>query len=264
MSEAMRAMEAEIHRITPEVIAKIKAEVNYDLIKNNNYDKFGDGQYISVETVTDILNETFGFVWSWEVINYFDKGDYVVCHGRLTVPGLGVRDGVGQAKADKKDNSTMFSSAASFAFKSAAKKIGIAKNIFNKEAIGFDVFEPGTVQLPAKGIISSGTVELEPGFVNNNGTQMPGQNVIPMSDYTPVEKPQVQTQKNTPSSTAERAKELKEAYGIKTKPQFVAFTQIWNPSIETFEQITPEVIDSLHMYVENNSVEFEDFQACDY
>lgn len=252
MSDAIRVMTAEGFAVDQKVIAKIKAQVNYDLIKQNKYDKFGDGDYISVETVTNILNETFGYTWSWEVIQFFDKQDYVVCHGRLTVPGLGVRDGIGQAKADKKDNSTMYSSAASFAFKSAAKRIGIAANIFNKDGMGFDVFEPGTVNLPSLPNVAYASTPA-------SQVDMAEQEVAVTS-----QKPQVQSQKQIPGTVKEKAAELKEAYGIATKTQFVAFAQIWNPQITAFDQITPEVIEQLHAYAEDNGVEFEDFVASDY
>jgi hypothetical protein len=267
MSDVMHAMDRECFPIKKETIAKIRAEVNYDLIKKNEYDKFGDGEYISVETVTEILNETFEYSWSWEIIQFFDKGDYVVCHGRLTIPGIGVRDGIGQAKADKKDNSTAYSSAASFSFKNAAKKVGIAKNIFYKDGMGYEVFEPGSVVLPTSGYMNgnaapvSGSVKIPDEYVNNNGVQAPGQDVPP-AQY--VEKPQVQSQKALPTTAQEKAAELKEAYGMQTKAQFVAFAQIWNPNITDFSQLTSEVIETLHTYAENNEVEFEDFKAEHY
>lgn len=239
--------------VSSQLAKKITAPVNFDLIKNNKYDKFGDGDYISVETVTDLLNEAFGFVWSWEVLNFFHQKDdpanqYVVCHGRLTIPGVGVRDGIGQAKADKKDNSTMYSSAASFAFKSAAKRIGIAPNIFNKENWEKDapVFEPGWVDSPQAPVSAHQEQQAA------------------MEQVATAKAPEPQTQKKIPETPQERGAELKAAYKIATKGQFVAFAQIWNPNITDFSQITSDVINDLHAYVEENSVEFEDFVAADY
>ena len=230
MSEAaVKAMSLsqEGFALTDEQIQKMKAPINRNLVKYNEYDKFGDGSYISVETITDILNDIFGYRWSWEIINFYDKGDYVVCHGRLTIPGIGIRDGIGQAKADKKDNSTTYSAAASYAFKSAVKRLGIAQNIFNPEGYNVPLFE--------------------------------GMVVPPKSN-----KPQVKSVKKVPQTAAEKGAELKEAYGIQTKAQFVAFAQIWNPTITDFSQITPEVIEELHAYVEAHPEEFEDFVASNY
>jgi hypothetical protein len=239
MSDAINAVHAEFLPLKHDLITRIKAPVNTALIKKNTFDKFGDGRYISVETVTDILNETFGFIWSWEIINYVDKNDYVVCHGRLTIPGIGIKDGVGSAKADKKDNSTMYSSATSFAFKNAAKKIGIASNLFNSEDWDQDVsvFEPGWVDQP-----------------ESTATPLPA----------PTQKLVSQTEKVIPNNVKEKATELKAAYDIKTKAQFVALAAIWNPTITSFEQLDEANIEQLHTYVIANPEEFEDFKAEDH
>ena len=61
MSDAIKAMSLsqEGFALTDEQIQKMKAPINRNLIKYNEYDKFGDGNYISVETITDILNDTY-------------------------------------------------------------------------------------------------------------------------------------------------------------------------------------------------------------
>lgn len=264
MSEAMKAMDSQNHYVTQEMIAKIKAEVNYDLIKKNNHDKYGDGEYISVETVTDILNETFRYTWSWEIVTFIDKGDYVVCHGRLTIPGVGVRDGIGQALANKKDNSSVYAAAASYAFKSAAKRIGIAPNIFNKEGIGFDVFEPGTVVVPLNEATYKDVPALPVDVLVNLDDDQQAYKEVATTVEQPVKKPEVQSKKQVPLTSEEKAVELKEAYKITKKSEFVAFAQIWNPEITKFEEITSAVIEELHAYAEENPEEFEDFVASLY
>jgi hypothetical protein len=238
MSDAIYAVNADIQPLSKDLISRIKAPVNNVLIKKNTYDKFGNGNYITTETVTDILNETFGFIWSWEIINYIDKGDYVICHGRLTIPGIGIKDGVGSAKADKKDNSTMYSSATSFAFKNAAKKIGIAPNLFNEDDWNQDVsvYEPGWVEEAPVAIPSEPTKEA-------------------------VAKPVSQTEKVLPNNAKEKATELKQAYNITTKKQFIALANVWNPEITSFEQLDEATIEQLHAYVVTNPEEFEDFKA---
>jgi hypothetical protein len=243
MSDAIHAVHADFQPLSKELIAKIKAPVNNLLIKKNAYDKFGDGRYISTETVTDILNETFGFIWSWEILEHKDKGDYVVCIGRLTIPGLGIKDGVGSAKADKKDNSTMYSASASFAFKNAAKKIGIAPNLFNSEDWDQDisVFEPGWVDQPV--------------------TLPDVQTII---EDTPPTKPVSKTKIIVPNNAHEKGKELKDLYKIKNVQQFVAFASIWNPTITKMEQLDEATMNDLHAYVIANPEEFQDFKAEDY
>lgn len=233
---AYNIMQSNITAAPAELQKKIKAEVNIDLIKKNAYDKFGDGKYISVETVNRLLNEIFGYVWSWEVVSFVDKGDYVICHGRLSIPGIGVRDGIGSAKADKKDNSTMYSSAASFAFKSAAKRIGIAPNLFDAEDYDLAVFE----------------------------SEVGGNNQEPQDTPPPKPPVELQSEKQTPTNTSAKATELKKAYSITSKTQFVAFAQLWDPTIKEFGDIKPNDIDELHAYVEANSEQFEDFRAADH
>ena len=78
------------------------------------------------------------------------------------------------------------------------------------------------------------------------------------------EKPQVKKQVHVeipePKTPLEKGAELKETYGIRTKNQFVAFAQIWNPNIKDFSDITPQVIEELHAYVLENPDQFENFE----
>lgn len=276
MSDAHKVMTAERLPLDDYTKALIQAPVNPALIKKNQYDKFGDGDYISVETITRILNEVFGNVWSWEILDYHhispgggqNGGEYVVCHSRLSVPGVGVRDGIGQAKADKKDNSTMFSSAASFSLKSAAKRFGVAPNLFDKEGwqAGVDVFQQRpqakTTPVPTPAPVPNPVQEQRP----TPQEQVPEQPPADPGEFSPVDMvtPTEPPEKKIPQTAAEKGAELRDAYGINNKAGFVAFAQIWNPQITAFEQIGPDVMDQLHQYVENNPEEFEDFKGSEY
>lgn len=276
MSDSYKVMTAERIPLDGYTRQLISAPVNPALIKQNKYDKFGDGDYIEVETVVRLLNEIFGHVWSWDIIDFKhiknDNEEYVVCHGKLSVPGVGSRDGIGQAKADKKDNSTMFSSSASFAFKAAAKRFGIAPNLFDKNGwqAGVDVFQsrPKRAEQPVTQQPTSEPRNVEPTQerVESQPTPPPATPETDPSTMSDVDMIQHQEppQKKLPQTAAEKGAELRDAYMIKTKGQFVAFAQIWNPQITSFEEITPEVMDKLHAYVENNPEDFEDYKAADY
>lgn len=70
---------------------------------------------------------------------------------------------------------------------------------------------------------------------------------------------QVLTEKASPATYEEKAAELKNVYNIKTKLEFVAFTQVWNKNISSFEMIDENVMNQLHEYVDKNPKEFESF-----
>lgn len=118
----------------------LNEEINQDLVKKNKFDKFGDGTYLSVDVFRRIMNEVFGHAWSWEIVTAEEKGDatvqgggFVLVKGRLTVPGVGVKEGFGVGKFDKKDNSTAYSAAASFAFKNCCRMVGVGASILDDD-----------------------------------------------------------------------------------------------------------------------------------
>ena len=53
--------------------------------------------------------------------------------------------------------------------------------------------------------------------------------------------------------------ELKGAYKLTTKDDFVKFAQIWNPAITAYNQLNPNIVKELYDYVKANEAKFESF-----
>lgn len=99
-------------------------------------------KYSGSDVIYDLLNGAFDYQWSWEIIHFYEDKDSVTCHGRLTIPGIGIKDGIGSAKTE--DVLTSYNSAASSALKNAAETVGIT---FGQQAVKPEPQEPvSTVQ----------------------------------------------------------------------------------------------------------------------
>ncbi len=103
------------------------------LVKKN-YQGF---DYVSPSEYRKLLNNTFGSMWSFEILNYQILNDNVVVHGRLTIY---VQDG-DRVFEIKKDGigASMVSKTVSFALKSA--KSTALKNACLELGIGLDMYE---------------------------------------------------------------------------------------------------------------------------
>ena len=103
------------------------------LIKKN-YQGF---DYVSPSEYRKLLNDTFGSMWSFEILNYQILNDSVVVHGRLTIY---IQDG-DRVFEIKKDGigASMVSKTVSFALKSA--KSTALKNACLELGMGLDMYE---------------------------------------------------------------------------------------------------------------------------
>lgn len=103
------------------------------LVKKN-YQGF---DYVSPSKYRKLLNDTFGSMWSFEILNYQILNDSVVVHGRLTIY---IQDG-DRVFEIKKDGigASMVSKTVSFALKSA--KSTALKNACLELGIGLDMYE---------------------------------------------------------------------------------------------------------------------------
>lgn len=70
---------------------------------------------------------------------------------------------------------------------------------------------------------------------------------------------QPETQIKEPMTTNERAVELKTAYRMETKAHFLEFVRIHRPEIQSFEEVTPAVIDEVHAVAVANPERFSGF-----
>lgn len=236
----------------------LNKEINQDLVKKNQYDKFGDGTYLSVDVFRRIMNEVFGHAWSWEIVDIqeksnpgSDKTDFVLAKGRLTVPGVGVKEGFGVGKFDKKDNSTAYSAAASFAFKNCCRMVGVGASILD------DDFDRPLLEEEVSGAAPAKTPPVD------KPIDKPADK--PVKNDAPEQRDERPASNSKPKAgqwndeQLKKAEYIKKTYKIANGAQMLAFAQIWNPKIKDRNDLTPEVFEKLYDYVEENSEEFERF-----
>lgn len=247
--------------LTQTQIDILNKEINQDLVKKNQYDKFGDGTYLSVDVFRRIMNEVFGHAWSWEIVSIdeksnpgSDKTDFVLAKGRLTVPGVGVKEGFGVGKFDKKDNSTAYSAAASFAFKNCCRMVGVGASIldddFDRPLLEEEV-SGGAPAQKAPPVDKPAEKQAKNDTPDQRDDRRDTRDERPASNKS--EKPQWNDEQ------LKKAEYIKRTYKITNGAQMLAFAQIWNPKIKTREDLTPELFEKLYDYVEENSEEFERF-----
>lgn len=237
-------------------IDKIRAEVNEDLLKNNKYSQ-GKKEYLDTPTLQRMLNDAFDYKWSWEVLDFklmphADEAEYALVWGRLYLPGLGFRDAFGSAKIDKKgnkDNSAVFESANTYAFKKAVKNTGFASNLFDEnwdEDLFYEDFdkEPKKEQPKAE----------------------PKQEKKPEPKQEATKKPPVEEDDDEETfSDKQKADmiELREIHKIKTNKELVGLFQIWNKDIKNLGEITPKLLDEFLKFYDDNEDLFEDFDPAE-
>lgn len=64
-----------------------------------------------------------------------------------------------------------------------------------------------------------------------------------------------------PMTTSERAAELKQAYRMETKADFLAFVRMERPDVLAYEHITPDVVEQVHQAAVDNPQRFAAFSA---
>lgn len=238
-------------------IDKINADINEDLLGKNNYSQ-GKKEFLGVNTFRRILNDAFNMQWSWEILNTqlmptWENPEYAMVVGRLYLPGLGFRDGVGTAKMDKKDNSAGFAVATSNAFKNALKQSGFGASLLD------DDWEEEL---------------FEEDFDEEEEEQAPPPKKEPKKETPKKEAPKKEKKEAPKKEAAPKKKkasddfsdeqkaamaELKEIYNIDTNKELLGFIQIWDEKITSLADVTPEKLDEFLTYYDENEDEFEDF-----
>jgi flagellar biosynthesis GTPase FlhF len=245
-------------------IAKIHAELNEDLVGNNKYSQ-GKKEFLGVNVFRRLLNDAFDSKWSWEILdtrlmpNYEDP-EYAFVIGRLYLPGLGFRDGVGTAKMDKKDNSASFAVATSNAFKNALKQSGFGASVLDEdffEDLYDEEFEEEEDEPEAKP---------EPKKEKKEAPkkEAPKKEEKPAAKKEKKEAPKEEPKKKKAGAEfsdeqKEAMAELKEIYNIDTNKELLGFMQLWKPELKSVGEVTPEELDKFLAYYDENEEEFEDF-----
>lgn len=197
--------------LTKEQKAMLERPINQAFIKQNQYDKFGNGNYVPADIYVRGMNEIFGPTnWGYKIVDKEDNEQYVSVRVAIQVNGNWIREEYGSAKKDKKDNSSVANAALSFALKKCISRLGMFPNM-----------EEQTWDIPL---------------------------------FAPAPKPKV-----SQADLKEKIDELKGAYGIQSKDEFVKFAQIWNKDITKYEDLNPAKFLELYDYVQENEKAFENW-----
>lgn len=229
-------------------VAKINAELNEDLLGKNNYSQ-GKKEFLPVNVFRRLLNEAFDGQWSWEIsttqLMPYDAPDYAMVIGRLYLPGLGFRDGIGTAKLDKKDNSAAFATATSNAFKNALKQSGFGASLLDDdwdEELFEEDFEEE--EAPPK---------------KKEEPKQPAPKKEKKEEAPKEDKPKKESKSSITDKQKEEIAELKELYNIDSKKELIGFMQIWKKDLKDLSSLTSADIDEFLKYYDENEEEFEDF-----
>lgn len=236
-------------------IDKMNADLNEDLLGNNKYSK-GKKEFLGVNTFRRLLNEAFDAKWSWEVLSYqlmpsFDKPEYALVIGRLYLPGLGFRDGIGSAVMDKKDNSAAFAIAGSNAFKNALKQSGFGASLLDgdwDEELFDEDFEEDEEDEEEEVVVKK-----------KAPTPKPTPKPAPKEEKK-IPAPKEGSEDNSPTKEQkEGMAELREIYNIENNKQLLGFMQIWKPELKSLKGVGRKELSEFLTYYDENEDEFEDF-----
>ncbi len=219
MSEVVNIMNMPLE---PNAIKNLEAKINDDLIKNNKYGK-GKKDYLDIGVFKRLMNTIFGYKWSWEVIKHeIVDAKFVYVMGRLSVPGIGIKEAFGAAKLDQTDNSQQISVANSNAFKAACKLLGVGQSL------------------------------LDDGFEDE---------LFEEDDTPPPAKAKTKTKATFTEKQIKAMITLKEAYSITDNSELLKFLKVWNKSFTSMNQLNGDNVDAFLEYVEENPEDFEDLKG---
>ncbi len=132
--------------VKEEAIETIEKKLEAHLIKNRRISG-RNLDYIEGHTVINILNKAFGYAWSFEIVdedifqtiptkdkngNVREEAHIVSIRGRLTIPGIGVKEQYGSkillGGGDMQEGA--FKSAATDALKKCATLVGVGRELY--------------------------------------------------------------------------------------------------------------------------------------
>lgn len=241
-------------------VAKINAEINEDLLGNNKFSQ-GKKEFLPVNVFRRILNDAFDCKWSWEISQTLlmpthDAPEYAMVVGRLYLPGLGFRDGIGTAKMDKKDNSAAFATATSNAFKNALKQSGFGASLLDDNWED-DLFEEDFDEEDEE--------EVAPPPKKAPAKKEAPKEDAPKKQKKEAPKEEAPAKKKAKSDITDDQKaqmaELRELYNITDNNELLGFMQIWKPELKLADlgSLTKASLDEFLKHYDDNEDEYEDF-----
>lgn len=264
----------------------VEGKLNPSWIKQRKQGK-ATLSYIGGHTVIRLLNKAFGYQWSFEVISeevresipkpafegwgnqrkpkvdaqgnqvYEPQPPVAKVLGRLTVPGVGVKEQYGSKVliGGATEQESVFKSASTDALKKCASLFGIGLELYGEDE-GLTDYEEPTQQPVSQPTQKPAQPIAEPTPQPEPTTQSEAQSA-PQQEQTPPAK-----QESTPAQTAspapggwnqtdiDRLKELKQILGMTDNTQLDPYVrEFFDNSNVTWANITPENIKAVNIFL---------------
>lgn len=224
-------------KIDQATIEKIETPINPALLKDRpSFQKFGGKQYLPVPSMIRHLNDIFNYQWSFEVVSEeympFDEDRaFIKIKGRLSIPGVGIKEQYGTGEIDLKGGTNKnkgvaftsyqfaYNKASTYAFKSCYEMTGLGQSTGETwdEPLYVETEEEAPATKPAK----------------------------------PIEKPA-----DKPNYTQEQINRMlsfKQEFNITTNQELIPILKMWDMKITTYKDINPGNIDQFLDWAETNA-----------
>lgn len=231
-------------KISPEAVQKIETPINPALLKDRpSYQKYGSKQYLPMPNMIRQINDIFGYQWSFEIVSeeyipFDEERAFVKIKGRLTIPGMGIKEQYGTGDVDLKggkfkDPGVAFSSyqfayskATTYAFKACCELAGLGM------AMSDTWDEPLYLEKEEEPITQK----------SQSNTQ-----------NRPTATPSTETKPAYTQEQINRMVAFKQDFNIETNQDLVPILKMWNSKIVTFKDLSPTNIDQFLDWAETNA-----------
>jgi recombination DNA repair RAD52 pathway protein len=235
-------------------VSVLERKLDPRLIKQRDAGKGVKLDYIGGHTVIRLLNEAFGYKWSFEIVQdeivpsqpklnkwakageekYEDQPPVVKVLGRLTVPGLGVKEQYGSKVliGGASEQEAAFKSASTDAMKKCATLFGIGLELYED-----DDESPSTA-----------TTVVEPAKPTYNKSSY--SKATPSKDTTAAAQQAATSQVSYDPADIAKIKELKAVLGVEQNAQLDPYArEFLDSQSATFTSITPSNIKAFNVFL---------------
>lgn len=248
------------HELTDEQVAKAASVLERKLDPKLIKERTQGGtklSYIGGHTVIRLLNEAFGYKWSFEIVGeeivpsqpklnkyakegqpkYEDQPPVVKVLGRLTVPGLGVKEQYGSKVVigGATEQEASFKSASTDALKKCATMFGIGLELYEDDE------EEGAT-------VASAPAQPKPAYGGQSNYNKPATNSAKPAYNKPTQAAP-SGDKYDPADVA-RIKELKEILGVTDNSQLDPYArEFFDNKDATFKNIGPSNMKAFNVFL---------------
>lgn len=204
--------------------------------------------YLEGARVIQLLNEAFDYKWSFQVVKkqlvqpYGNGRPFIELLGRLTIPGVGVKEAFG-SKDLVGDESQCSKAAATDALKKAASLVGV----------GLELWTDDDLTPPSNNYNNGGN-----NYNNNQGNQPTNINNKSPQNSQPAQNNQGSQPSWSQPEIVQAANELKQhkqTLGVKKNEDLDAYVKEWSGGdLKSWRDITPANIQTFNQWLANEKV----------